>query len=135
MVRGRPPMGTKHVDGLTGSSESKRRLRTILQTLTGECSVGHACKRLKVSESRFHQLRKEALDGALAGLDARPSGRPPAEPPALESKVAELESEVRELRMDLQASRVRTEIALTMPHLLRDRKKKARPGRTTKRDR
>lgn len=124
MARGRPPLGARHVDSLKGSTESKRRLRVILQTLTGERSVGEACAQLEVSESRFHQLRREALEGALAGLDGRPSGRPPAEPPELSSKVAELESEVRELRVDLQASRVRTEIALSMPHLLRDTKKK-----------
>ncbi|NNC63177.1 MAG: helix-turn-helix domain-containing protein [Gammaproteobacteria bacterium] len=128
-------MGTKHVDGLDGTHEAKRRLRVILDTLVDRCSVKAACERLQVSESRFHQLRKEALEGALAGLAPRPSGRPPAEPPELESKVTELESKVRELRMDLQASRVRTEIALTMPHLLRDRKKKPKLRCPTKRGR
>jgi len=126
MVRGRPPLGLKHVDGLEGPQESKRRLRVILQTLSGECSVAEACKALGVSESRFHQLRREALEGALGGLEAHAAGRPAAEPPELTSRVAELEAEVRDLRIDLQASRVRTEIALTMPHLLREKKKSPR---------
>jgi transposase-like protein len=101
-------------------------LRVILETMTGDRSVADACTELGVSESRFHQMRREALEGALAGLQARPAGRSAAEPPDMSSKVAELEAENRDLRIDLQASRVRTEIALAMPHLLRDTKKKSR---------
>lgn len=126
MTRGRPPKGLGHIEGLDGTQESKRRLRMILQTLTGERSVASVCKRLGVSESRFHQLRREALEGALSSLDARPAGRPASRPPDLTSAVEDLETEVRDLRIELQASRVRTEIALTMPHLLRDTKKKSR---------
>ena len=126
MRRGRPPLGIQHVSRLSGTAESKRRLRVILQTLAGEMSIEEACRRLEVSESRLHQMRHDALAGALSGLEPRPAGRPPTPEPDPTDRVAELEAQVRELRIDLQASRVRTEVALTMPHLLRDGKKKRR---------
>lgn len=126
MPRGRPPLGVNHVNGLDGTRESKRRLRVILQTVTGELSVAEACSRLSVCTSRFHQMRRAALAGALVGLEPQSAGRPRSEPPDTTSRLAELEAENRELRIDLQAQRVRTEIALTMPTLLQGGKKKTR---------
>lgn len=130
MARGRPPKGIGHVDGLSGSRESKRRLRIILQTLTGERTIEQARKTLMISTSRFHQLRRQALEGAIEGLEHQSPGRPQAPTPDRSDDVARLEAELQDTKIDLQASRVQTEIALTMPHLLRDRKKKTvRKGR------
>ena len=133
MSRGRPAKGIGHVDGLDGPEEQKRRLRVILATLTGERSVAEACALLELSEARFHELRQQALAAALAGLDPGPSGRPRRQPEAPPTRVGELEDEVRRLRIELQAARVRTEIALVMPQLL-DRKKNA-TGRKAKKKR
>ena len=46
-------------------------------------------------------------------------------------RVAELEAALRDLRVDLHAARIREEIALTLPQLLRRsrRVKKAAPGK------
>jgi transposase len=131
----------EQVDRLRGTREAKRRLRVVLETVTGELSVREACERLDLSEARFHQIRQQALEGALEGLRPAAPGRPrKPEASAAPSRVEELEREVQDLRIDLQAARVRTEIALTMPHLLRDegkknRSKKAKPKRGGRRGR
>jgi transposase-like protein len=53
------------VDRLEGPEELKRRLRVLLETIVGTKSVVKACEELGVSESRLHDLRREALVGAL----------------------------------------------------------------------
>jgi len=127
MGRGRPPGGVAHVERLEGSAELKRRLKVILETLAGQQSVAWACEQLEVSEARFHELRRQVLAAALEGLSPGMAGRPRRPELPAPSRVEELEHEVRELRIELQAARVRTEIALTMPHLLQ--RKEARAGK------
>src|SRR5262249_55643733 len=125
--------------------EARRRLTLVLETLAGRRGVAAACALLGVGESRFHALRARALRAALRGLEPRPAGPPGAPagggPPAGEAgrggraprpgrggapRQAELEAEVRALRLDRRAARVREELALALPHLLR------RPGRPKK---
>jgi hypothetical protein len=115
-MRGRHPAGPEYVDRLEGSEEAKQRAKVILQTLVGELRVQEACDELKICEQRFHQLREEMLQAAVARMEARPAGRPPrpAEEPAeeaLQEKLAETEAELR-------AAQVREEIALAMPKLV-----------------
>jgi hypothetical protein len=118
MGRGRPPKGLSHVDSLPGDAEEKERLKTILATLTGELSVKEACERLLVSESRFHEIRKTALGGMLEGLSPRPPGRPAKKKEPKE--VRELKARVAWLEEELEIARLRTEIAMWKPGLLRD---------------
>jgi len=116
----RPPEKTGHVDPLDGSDADKRRLRVILETVAGERSVKEACEKLGVSEARFHVLRRQALQAALDGLAPGAPGRPRKRDEPDSDRVRDLNQEVSELKVDLQAALVRTEIALTMPHLLRE---------------
>jgi transposase len=127
MGAGRPPAGWKHIDNLNGAQEDKQRLRVILETVAGTTSVGEACSRLGVSEARFHVLRRQALEGALGGLAPGRPGRPVREDPAEPGRVAELERQVEDLVMDLEASRIQTEIALVMPEVLK--RGRARPAK------
>jgi hypothetical protein len=135
MGAGRPPDGPKHADHLDGDDEAKRRLRILLETLSGERSVESACEELGVSPSRFHELRREALQAALDGLAPGASGRPKRKGPESDPKRLEaLQRENDELKFELQAAFVRTEIALAMPHVLTRKaraeiKKKARQAR------
>lgn len=135
MSAGRPPKGSNHVDRLDGTDAEKHRLRVVLETISGERSVEQACEELQVSASRFHELRGEALQAALDGLAPGRSGRPKQEDPAADRERLEtLERENRELKIELQASYTRTEIALAMPHVLTSKgraeiKKKAREAR------
>jgi transposase-like protein len=118
MKRGRPAKGLSHVDSLPGDRTQKERAKAILATLTGALPVEDVCKQLDVSETRFHELRRDALEGMLAGLAPRPPGRPARETET--DEVTQLKEEMEWLREELEISRVRTEIALWKPSLLRD---------------
>lgn len=126
----RPTKGVDHVDSLAGPAESRRRLKMVLETIAGERTVDSACAELSISPARFAQLRTEALSGALAALEPRAPGRPPA--PTQDPEVARLELEIRDLRRELEASRIREEIAIMMPHVLQpplEQKGGSRPRR------
>jgi transposase-like protein len=135
MGAGRPPNGLNHVDRLDGDDAGKHRLRIVLETLSGVRSIEQACEELQVSPSRFHEIRHEALQAALDGLTPGASGRPKHDEPAADpDRLKTLERENAELKQELQASYVRTEIALAMPHVLTQKgraeiKKKARQAR------
>jgi hypothetical protein len=118
MSAGRPPSGPNLVEGMEGDPGAKERLRTILEVNAGRLSVDAACERLKVSAARFHVLREEAFAAALEALSPGAPGRPRKEVPPEAARIADLERELRELKIDLRAAETRTEIALTMPHLL-----------------
>ena len=117
-MRGRHPSGPEYVHKLEGSDEAKQRLQAVLETLGGTTRVAEACARLGLGEVRFHQLREEALQGALANLETKPAGRPSQEPTPTTAQVRSLEEKIRVLQVELGAAQTRAEIALTMPHLV-----------------
>ncbi len=147
---GRPPLREAHVDALEGTELEKERLKAILLTLSGKVPVEEACQQLGLRRSRFNELRKEALQAALDGLVPGVPGRPPKATLVDAGVVSDLERELGWLREELELSRVRTEIALVMPEILREpvseppgksparaRRKRARSGarkRGTRRD-
>jgi len=114
-MSGRYAAGPEYVDRLEGSAEAKQRAKVILQTLHGGLRVQDACRLLGICEQRFHQLREEMLQAAVARLEARPAGRPrrAAEP----ADVQALKEELRGKELELRAANLREEIALAMPHL------------------
>jgi len=121
----RPPEGVGHVDRLDGPEDLKWRLRVLLETIVGSVSLTQACEELGVSESRLHELRRQALVGALGALMPKPAGRP-ATSETTTAREKDLETRIEELEVDLQAALVRTELALAMPELFRGRGKKNR---------
>ncbi len=116
MPKGRPPLGPSIVDCLDGSSEAKRRLKTILEVLSKGKTVEAACEELGVERARYYVLQHEALLHALEGLEPRRAGRPPNPEPSPEgTKIEELEREVDDLKFDLTAAQIREELAKTIP--------------------
>jgi len=113
----RPPLGLGHVEKVEATELARRRLKCVLATLSGELTVEQACTDLGISAARFAQIRDEALSGAAAALEPGAAGRPAA--PAPEPALEEARAEVARLRRELEASRIREEIALTMPHLVK----------------
>jgi hypothetical protein len=122
----RPTKGSEHVEGIEGSDLARRRLRWVLETLSGAATIDAACADLGISPARFAQIRETALSGAAAALEPRPLGRPAALP--LDPEVESLREQVRELRRDVEASRIREEIAIVMPHVLRPRESGEKGG-------
>lgn len=123
MPGGRPPKRMRHVEDLRGPEEQKHRLRVVLETLSGERTVAEACAELEISEARFHELRRQALEAALEGLTPGRPGRPRTEGESSATpREVELERKVSDLEVDLQAALVRTELALAMPHLFSGKK-------------
>lgn len=141
MGRGRPGKGLGHVDGLEGPEATKARMRLIMQTLHGEVTVKEAACILGISASRFAAMRQEAMQGWLDAMAPGTPGRPPTrEAPIEPDEVEALRRQVKELMLDLQVANTRTELAITMPHVLKDVKEaEAEKGgpkakrRTTKR--
>ena len=119
MTRGRPPKGLGHVDSLSGDTTTKQRMKVILATIAEDLSVPQACERLGISESRFHELRRQALEAMRDGLAPRPAGRPPR-PPVEDEEVTRLKGRIGWLEEELEIARLRTKIAVWKPSLLRD---------------
>jgi transposase-like protein len=105
------------VDALEGSGEAKARLTAVLRTLRGEWTIEEACRELGLGAARFHEIRREALEGALAALSPRAGGRPAL--PAEDPEVGTLRARVRDLEQELEVARIRSEIALAMPHVVK----------------
>ena len=118
-TRGRPPLGPELLANLEGSARAKERLEAILETMAGRWTVAEACRRLGIAEGTFHELRREVLQRMLGNLEPKPTGRPRnPEPTEPEIENEALRAQLREMKIDLEAARIREEIAVTMPYLL-----------------
>lgn len=117
MAGGRPPSGSRLVDGIEGSEHARRRLEAILDTIRGEISIDDACARIAVGSSAFHQLRARALEAAMQSLEPGRPGRPARVVTDAERRVAELEEELNDLKLELQTARVREELFAAIPSL------------------
>jgi len=138
-MRGRLPSGPEYVEHLPGSEQAKERLKVVLETLSGKCRVLEACRRLGISEPRFHQLRTEALAAALAGIEPKPSGRKPAARTVEQEQLVQLQEQLARKDVELRAAQARAEIAVALPHVVQQpstqQKKTRPPGSKVKRRR
>ena len=119
-MRGRRPSGPEYVNNLSGTDTAKERLKVILETLAGTCRVQEACARLGISEPRFHQLRTQILQAALAGSEPQTPGRKPQILSPAQEQVRLLEQKLEHQDAELRLARVREEIALTLPRVSAD---------------
>jgi hypothetical protein len=128
--KGRKPVGTGHVERLSGSASAKQRLAVILETLRGELTVPEACARLGICEARFHALRSAWLQEALESLEPRRLGRPrqAADVGELLSRLQTLETENATLRQQLTAAEVRRDLAEALPHVVQAPEPGAKKG-------
>jgi len=99
-------------------------LEVILETVAGKTSIGDACNRLQVKDAMFFRLRTQVLQAALARLEPRPAGRPPRQLSAEEQRIAELERELQDSKLQQKATEARLTIAQVMPQLTVDAPKK-----------
>jgi transposase len=120
MKTGRPPKGGGLVERLDASPEAKERAKVVIGTLREELTVREACEQLGVSEARFHQLRDRFLLEGVKGLEPRLGGRPRQGDPEAEQRQLEFEERIAQLEKELKAAELRAQIALVMPHLLKE---------------
>jgi hypothetical protein len=109
------------VDGLEGSDPAKRKLKVVLETLSGTRTIPEACAELGIGETAFHELRAGALQEMVRLLEPRPLGRPKKEVLPEEKDLEALKAENWQLQMKLRGLQIREEIAIAMPHLLKKR--------------
>jgi len=96
---------------IQASEQARERAKAVLLTLSGQWSVKQALVRLSISRTRFQDLRRRMLCGALEALEPRPLGRP-SNPVAeedeqlvrLRQKVEALGHELRLVRTSLELS-------------------------------
>src|SRR5262249_30061774 len=110
-MRGRKPAGPEVVRQLQGSAASKKRAEIILRTVAGQLSVAEASARVGITPQRLPGLREEGWQALGDQLEPRPLGRPRKEPGPEEA----LDAEAEGLRQELEAARLREEIALLLP--------------------
>jgi hypothetical protein len=131
-MRGRHPAGADLVDETEGSDQARRRLKVMLETISGEKRIPEACEELGIGEAQFHKLRRRMLEGALSTLEPSAPGRP-KEKPGVDERIVRMQEENRQLKIELRASQIREEIALLMPHLVKvpegqEKKRKPKAG-------
>jgi hypothetical protein len=120
-MRGRRPVGPELAQRVAGSDEARRRAKVVLQTMSGQLRVHEACALLGISEQRFEAIRAEAIAGAVARLEPKPVGRPPrAAAPADAAELERLQERVAALEAQLEAARVRLELAAVLPRWASD---------------
>ena len=112
-MRGRYPAGPEYVDAIEASAQAKQRTKMILKTVFAGSRVGEACTALDICPQRFHQLREELLQAAVASMEVQPGGRRPR--PVESEEVTALRQELEELQLALHVAQVRAEIALAIP--------------------
>lgn len=123
MRAGRKPSGPRIVESLEAPEDQKKKLSLILETVAGTTTIESASSQLNISATYFYELRARALQAALNGLEPRPLGRPRTASDAPLPEVHALEQQVNRLEVELEASRIREEIALVMPQVLAPKKK------------
>ncbi len=116
-MRWKRPLGADAIRALAGSETARRKMEVLLQAATGKTTVAEACAQLGVGEAAYHKLRHRMLQGALENLEPRVPGRP-MQVSIIDPKVAALEEEIRQLRIDLRVAQIWEEVALLMPHLI-----------------
>ena len=118
--RGRPVQGPELVKD--GSEQAQQRLKVVLATLGGSMTIEQACDVLGIGRSAFHKLRSQFLARAPDLLEPRPRGRRREVLSEADQRIARLQQEIVQLKLELKAQQIREEIALVMPHLLKSKR-------------
>ena len=116
----RPIKGADLVDDLDGEAEAKRRLKVVLEQLSGERTVAEAMEELGIGRSTFFELRSKVLKSALAGLEPKSRGRPsyPGYTETDEAELQRLRKMYDQQLMELKIANVKEELRLVMPEVV-----------------
>jgi hypothetical protein len=124
--RGRRTSARSIVERLKGTPAAKERLLVLLGNLGGSLPVSEGCRMLRIGPSRLQRLREIMIAAALRALEPRLPGRPKERISPDGRRIRELETELQELREELDLARIREELALLFPRLRTGQKKRRR---------
>jgi hypothetical protein len=93
-------------------------MRVFLETLSDEKTVRQACEELGLSPAGFYKIRNAWMIDALGLLEPKPVGRP-RRIPLIPAEEARLKARIEDLQSELEASRIREELALALPRVRR----------------
>lgn len=96
---------------IEASEQARERVKVMLLTLSGDWTVADALHRLRISRTRFQDLRRRMLQQAVWALEGRPTGRPRHAPDPESATVSGLRARVDELTYELRVLRASLEIA------------------------
>jgi len=123
-MRGRKPVGPEFVHRLTGSDKAKQRAEALLKMMTGEYRVTKACAEFGIKEARLDQIRIEGFQALVTALEDKPAGRPAHTPSPAELENEQLRAENARLQVERDAALVRAEVAVALPRVGAELKKK-----------
>ena len=111
-MMGRPILGPDLVEHLDGSDRAKLVTRTILETITGSCTIAQAGERMECNRAYVHVLRQRLLEAMLEAAEPRTPGPvpKPAPDPALTSALCDAEKRLKDAEVALELERLRTEM-------------------------
>jgi hypothetical protein len=99
------------VDGTRASRDARERTKVILLTLARESSVQTGYERLGMGRTRFQDLRRRMIEGAVQALEERPAGRPRRRRERDGSELQELRGRLVELELELLRTRAELDVA------------------------
>ena len=114
MKRGRPPKKSALVDAIAGPEETRERLRVILATVSGELTIPQACEKLKIGETRFYDLRAQALEAAFKGILPKEPGRPAKEETPEQARLNEMQKRLDAMELELKTAKIKAELTQAM---------------------
>ena len=99
------------VDGTRASQDARERTKVMLFTLSRHWSVRDGYERLGVGRTRFQDLRRRMIEGAVRALEREPSGRPRRRAKGACRELQELRRRVVELEHELLRTQAELDIA------------------------
>jgi hypothetical protein len=99
------------VDAVPASRDARERTKVLLMTLAGPWSVCQGYQRLGIRRTRYQDLRRRMLEGAVRALEQGPVGRPPRPRPVAIRELQQLRRRVVELEHELRCTQAELEIA------------------------
>ena len=115
---GRRPLGSRIVDTLEASEHARERLRAILQSVEG-APIAELCTGLGMERAYFDRMRRSTLQAAVASLEPKTTGPKPRVTDPRDERIATLEADVVRLRLELDATRLRAELAIALPTVVK----------------
>ena len=94
-------MGPALADRVAASEQARTRLKVLLETITGDKTMDEACRALGIQKTQLFKLRARVLEAAAAALEPGPVGRPPQTVDPQAARIAELETRIKQLEVEL----------------------------------